>query len=187
MNRTIKNRLAGGIAVVAAVGAAAAPAAIAATEGTGSPTPRIGNGLSYLDERYLKVRADFVAENGRQAAGRNLVRYGSVEKGGNVRPATDAEIERSTEYMATPAAPESPKSATSEVSSGGGSMNATVMCESGGDYSAATGNGYYGGYQFDSGTWDAYGDPAYPEASDAPPEVQDAAAASVPYDAWPNC
>jgi hypothetical protein len=65
--------------------------------------------------------------------------------------------------------------------------NATVMCESGGDYSANTGNGYYGGYQFDSGTWDAYGDPAYSEANEAPPEVQDAAAASVPYDAWPNC
>jgi hypothetical protein len=61
------------------------------------------------------------------------------------------------------------------------------MCESGGDYSANTGNGFYGGYQFDSGTWDAYGDPKYAEASDAPPAVQDAAAASVPYDAWPNC
>ncbi len=30
-------------------------------------------------------------------------------------------------------------------------------------------------------------DPAYGEASEAPPAVQDAAAASVPYDAWPNC
>lgn len=65
--------------------------------------------------------------------------------------------------------------------------NSTVMCESGGDYSANTGNGYYGGYQFDSGTWDAYGDPAYGEANEAPAAVQDAAAASVPYDAWPNC
>jgi hypothetical protein len=61
------------------------------------------------------------------------------------------------------------------------------MCESGGDYSIDTGNGYYGGYQFDSQTWDAYGDPAYGEANEAPPTVQDAAAASVPYDAWPNC
>ena len=179
-------RLAGGIAAVAALGAVAAPAAIAATEGNGGTTPRIGNGLSYLDERYLKVRADFVEESGRQAAGRNLVRYGSVEKDGDVKPASDAEIERSTEYMATPA-PAAPAESATEVSSTGGSMNATVMCESGGDYSIDTGNGYYGGYQFDSGTWDAYGDPAYPEASDAPPEVQDAAAAAVPYDAWPNC
>lgn len=71
--------------------------------------------------------------------------------------------------------------------SGGGVSNSTVMCESGGDYAANTGNGYYGGYQFDSTTWDAYGDPAYGEANEAPPAVQDAAAASVPYDAWPNC
>ena len=71
--------------------------------------------------------------------------------------------------------------------SGGASSEHSRLCESGGDYAANTGNGYYGGYQFDSGTWDAYGDPAYAEASDAPPAAQDAAAASVPYDAWPNC
>jgi hypothetical protein len=65
--------------------------------------------------------------------------------------------------------------------------SSTVMCESGGDYAANTGNGYFGGYQFDSSTWDAYGDPAYGEANEAPPAVQDAAAAAVPYDAWPNC
>jgi hypothetical protein len=62
-----------------------------------------------------------------------------------------------------------------------------INCESGGDYSINTGNGYFGAYQFDSQTWDAYGDPAYGEANEAPPAVQDAAAASVPYDAWPNC
>jgi hypothetical protein len=77
--------------------------------------------------------------------------------------------------------------APAPVSYGGGEGGSTVQCESGGDYSANTGNGYYGGYQFDPTTWDRYGDPAYPEASDAPPAVQDAAAASVPYDAWPNC
>ena len=72
-------------------------------------------------------------------------------------------------------------------SGGGGSSNSTVMCESGGDYGANTGNGYYGGWQFDSQTWDAYGDPRYGEANQAPPSVQDQAAARVPYDAWPNC
>lgn len=86
------------------------------------------------------------------------------------------------------AAPAPVESAPAEATSySGGVSNATVMCESGGDYAANTGNGYFGGYQFDSGTWDAYGDPAYGEANEAPPAVQDAAAASVPYDAWPNC
>lgn len=80
-----------------------------------------------------------------------------------------------------------PTYAATEPSYSGGVGGSTVQCESGGDYAANTGNGYYGGYQFDSGTWDAYGDPAYGEANEAPPSVQDAAAASVPYDAWPNC
>jgi hypothetical protein len=76
---------------------------------------------------------------------------------------------------------------TTSTTYSGGVGGSTVQCESGGDYGANTGNGYYGGYQFDSGTWDAYGDSSYGEANEAPPAVQDAAAASVPYDAWPNC
>lgn len=80
-----------------------------------------------------------------------------------------------------------PSTAYSAPVASSGAAPSVVQCESGGDYSAATGNGYFGGYQFDSSTWDAYGDPAYGEANEAPPEVQDAAAASVPYDAWPNC
>ncbi len=80
-----------------------------------------------------------------------------------------------------------PSTAAPTPSSSSGSGSSTVMCESGGDYSANTGNGYYGGWQFDSQTWDAYGDPRYGEANQAPPSVQDQAAARVPYDAWPNC
>jgi hypothetical protein len=89
-------------------------------------------------------------------------------------------------YSSAPdyAAPASSAYADPAVSSAAPSV---VQCESGGDYAANTGNGYYGGYQFDSGTWDAYGDPAYGEANEAPPAVQDAAAAAVPYDAWPSC
>ncbi len=102
-------------------------------------------------------------------------------------------VEESTERLKlwlNPPAPveveESVPTSTATTYSGGVG-GSTVQCESGGDYSANTGNGYYGGYQFDSGTWDAYGDSSYAEASDAPPAAQDAAAASVPYDAWPNC
>ena len=69
----------------------------------------------------------------------------------------------------------------------GTSWDATAQCESGGDWSINTGNGYYGGLQFDSGTWDAYGNSAYGEASDAPMSEQTAAANRMPYDGWPNC
>lgn len=83
--------------------------------------------------------------------------------------------------------PDYTEPAPAPASGGGFAGPDTVQCESGGDYGINTGNGYYGAYQFDSQTWDAYGDPAYAEAHLAPPAVQDAAAAAVPYDAWPNC
>lgn len=51
-------------------------------------------------------------------------------------------------------------------------------CESGGDYSIDTGNGYYGAYQFDLGTWQSVGGTGLP--SDANPATQDALA----YQLW---
>lgn len=46
-------------------------------------------------------------------------------------------------------------------------------CESGGNYSDNTGNGYYGAYQFSLGTWERLGYSGLP--SSAPPSVQDSA------------
>jgi len=47
-------------------------------------------------------------------------------------------------------------------------------CESGGNYAINTGNGYYGAYQFDLGTWYSIGGAGVP--SDASPATQDAMA-----------
>jgi len=62
-------------------------------------------------------------------------------------------------------------------------------CESGGNYQTDTGNGYYGSYQFDLGTWASYGPPGNPAA--APPAEQDRRAQAL-YAArgaspWPVC
>jgi len=65
-----------------------------------------------------------------------------------------------------------------------------VNCEAKGQadtWHTNTGNGYYGGLQFDPPTWDIYGNSACAEASDCSREEQIAAAERVPYDAWPNC
>jgi hypothetical protein len=63
------------------------------------------------------------------------------------------------------------------------------QCESGGNYSTNTGNGYYGAYQFSQQTWNGLGYSGLP--SDASPATQDAAAAqlagSAGFGQWPVC
>lgn len=68
-----------------------------------------------------------------------------------------------------------------------------ARCESGGNWAANTGNGYYGGLQFDTATWRAYGGGQYaPYAHQASREEQIAVAqrlrnARGNYRAWPTC
>lgn len=64
-------------------------------------------------------------------------------------------------------------------------------CE--GSYNSNTGNGYYGAYQFNQGSWDANAPSSYrgKRASDAPPAVQDLAASTYyqksGWSPWPAC
>ena len=144
------------------------------------------------EETYLRLYDRYADKFGHSEAGRNWVRDGYREQDGDVRAATKAEVQKASARMdgalnPAPVVTETTETTTTTTSYSSGTSSSTVACESGGDYAANTGNGFYGGYQFDSGTWDAYGDSSYSEASDAPPAVQDAAAASVPYDAWPSC
>jgi uncharacterized protein YabE (DUF348 family) len=72
----------------------------------------------------------------------------------------------------------------------GGPWDALAGCESGGNWAINTGNGYYGGLQFNLGTWQAYGGTGLP--SNASRETQIAIAtklrdASGGYGAWPGC
>jgi LysM repeat protein len=67
-----------------------------------------------------------------------------------------------------------------------------AKCESGGNWSINTGNGYYGGLQFSASTWSAYGGGAYaPRADLASPAEQIAVAERVlvgqGIGAWPTC
>ncbi|MFE6062316.1 transglycosylase family protein [Streptomyces sp. NPDC056431] len=67
-----------------------------------------------------------------------------------------------------------------------------AACESGGNWSINTGNGYYGGLQFSASTWAAYGGTAYaPTANQASKSQQITIAEKVlagqGKGAWPSC
>ncbi|MFI6639239.1 transglycosylase family protein [Streptomyces sp. NPDC050504] len=67
-----------------------------------------------------------------------------------------------------------------------------AQCESGGNWSINTGNGYYGGLQFSPSTWAAYGGTAYaPNAHQASKSQQIRIAEKVlagqGKGAWPSC
>lgn len=67
-----------------------------------------------------------------------------------------------------------------------------AQCESGGNWSINTGNGYYGGLQFSAGTWRAYGGTAYASTADKASKAQQiSVAAKVQkaqgWGAWPTC
>ena len=78
------------------------------------------------------------------------------------------------------------------ASSGGVNWSAVAACESGGNWSTNTGNGFYGGLQFTEGTWLANGGGQYASSADlATPAQQIAVAervlASQGIGAWPVC
>ena len=56
-----------------------------------------------------------------------------------------------------------------------------AACESGGNWSINTGNGYYGGLQFDSGTWLGNGGGQYAARADLASRLQQIAVANVVY------
>ena len=85
--------------------------------------------------------------------------------------------------QAQPAAPAAPS---------GGVWDRIAQCESGGNWSINTGNGYYGGLQFNRGTWLAYGGGAYAPTADKATrsqqiEIAKKVQAAQGWGAWPAC
>lgn len=90
-----------------------------------------------------------------------------------------------------PEAPQPSAPAVAEVASGS-VWDSIAQCESGGNWAINTGNGYYGGLQFNPGTWNAYGGGQYAATADqATREQQIAVAEKVQaaqgWGAWPAC
>jgi hypothetical protein len=67
-----------------------------------------------------------------------------------------------------------------------------AQCESSGNWSSNTGNGYYGGLQFSQSTWEAYGGLEFAPRADLATKEQQIAVAERTLDgqgvgAWPTC
>ncbi|MER7926296.1 transglycosylase family protein [Streptomyces sp. NPDC096057] len=86
-----------------------------------------------------------------------------------------------------------PLMATGSASAATASEWDTVaQCESGGNWSINTGNGYYGGLQFSASTWAAYGGTAYASTANQASKSQQIAIgekvlAAQGKGAWPTC
>ncbi|WP_171058241.1 transglycosylase family protein, partial [Modestobacter altitudinis] len=70
--------------------------------------------------------------------------------------------------------------------------DAVAACESGGNWSINTGNGYYGGLQFGQSTWNAYGGAGYAARADLATKAEQIAVAEKVLaaqgkGAWPTC
>jgi len=96
----------------------------------------------------------------------------------------DALVKVGTNEPAPPPAP------TPVYSSGSSVWDAIAQCESGGNWAANTGNGYYGGLQFSLSTWQAYGGTGLPSENSRETQIaiaEKVRAASGGYGAWPVC
>jgi uncharacterized protein YabE (DUF348 family) len=81
---------------------------------------------------------------------------------------------------------------TPKVSDDGLNWDGVAACESGGNWHINTGNGFYGGLQFDYGTWLSNGGGAYAPRADLATREQQIAVATKVYNArgsspWPVC
>ncbi len=79
---------------------------------------------------------------------------------------------------------------TANFASGSTVWDQLAQCESGGNWAINTGNGYYGGLQFNLSTWQAYGGTGYPHENSREEQIAVATRlrdANGGYGAWPHC
>jgi hypothetical protein len=121
-----------------------------------------------------------------------------IHPGEEVRiPKPDEQLaERPMPPLAEPAAPttqSSPPTETPERSytlvSGGSVWDRLAQCESGGNWSINTGNGYYGGLQFTLSTWRSVGGSGYPHQASREEQIArgEILQARSGWGQWPAC
>jgi uncharacterized protein YabE (DUF348 family) len=80
--------------------------------------------------------------------------------------------------------------AVEAFASGNTVWDSLAQCESGGNWAINTGNGYYGGLQFNVGTWQSYGGTGLPSENSRETQIAVATRlrdATGGYGSWPGC
>jgi len=148
------------------------------------------------------TREDDTAEEGTEnvvregATGARDVTYRIIKKNGEVvkqrvvsADVTKAPVSRVVEVGTKEPEPE-PEPAAPNFAGGSTVWDSLAACESGGNWAINTGNGYYGGLQFNLGTWQAYGGTGLPSANSRETQIAVAErlrAATGGYGSWPGC
>jgi uncharacterized protein YabE (DUF348 family) len=161
-------------------------------------TVPVGYGTIVRDDSSLPQGTVKVIRAGQEGSARVTISYRGINgdvtrkhvSSRVVTTAPVAQIEVHGTQVAVAAPPAT--TSTSSSSSSGSIWDAIAACESGGNWSINTGNGYYGGLQFSYSTWLAYGGGAYAQTANlASREQQIAIAERVQaaqgWGAWPVC
>ncbi len=151
------------------------------------------------------LRMKVIKMHGKRAPGRNICRFGVKLSNGKVLHATRGQKSRYSNALyslttppqyntlvRTAVLPKNPPAGTLSPSVGtpaGGTLAKIRACESGGNYSTDTGNGFRGAYQFTDSTWASVGGSG--NAANASPHEQDIRAAALyareGASPWPVC
>ncbi|SCX38649.1 Uncharacterized conserved protein YabE, contains G5 and tandem DUF348 domains [Klenkia marina] len=110
------------------------------------------------------------------------------------RAPVDEQVSVGTKEAPAPAASTggSNTGASAPASTSGLDWDALAQCEAGGNWSINTGNGYYGGLQYNISTWNAYGGQEFASRPDLATREQQIAVGERTYAArgaspWPSC
>jgi Transglycosylase-like domain len=119
-------------------------------------------------------------------------RRARAEARAEAQAAREAEAERIAEAEAAARAQAQEERSVAPSVSSGSVWDRLAQCESGGNWSINTGNGYYGGLQFSQSTWEGVGGLQYAPRADLASRDQQIAAAEVllessGWGAWPSC
>ena len=98
-------------------------------------------------------------------------------------------VERAAQAEDSSSASKKSSSDSAPSVSSGGVWDRIAQCESGGNWSINTGNGYYGGLQFTPSTWRAYGGSGMPHQASRNEQIAVAkrVQAGQGWGAWPGC